>query len=287
MILPELDYYRLTTLAATCNITVDMLDNYFSTGQLKPSFMCPDGVELYEIKLELSDNGEVFELINLNNDPEPAVEEIFEIGSYGKLSWNYCPIAQQPTANLATAGVFLHSIRRNKKYTVAFGYLIKKDDLIVTSNELKRLESNNSKPIQALRTVSSPLTIQSQKKMASSQPSNRIKPLSAVGNKGPIKTLILGGLKDYHDTKGCMPEDGKAFTQFLTFIYKQYNSKPKPEYFNKISEIRNALLKNDNCIKKKGAKNWYSRKYVESQFSTFKKEFVIPPKIDSPEASSP
>ena len=114
---------------------------------------------------------------------------------------------------------------------------------------------------------------QAKKITESGKPKHKV---SAKGNKGFLKTLILDGLKDFFETKNKPPEQGKAFNEFLFFIYSRFYSESRPDYFAKVSSIiQTVATDKGNCIcenKGKSITKWHSRKYVENRFSEYRKE---------------
>ncbi len=110
----------------------------------------------------------------------------------------------------------------------------------------------------------------------------RLIPYNATGRQGAIKTMILGGLQAFYDQKQRVPEIGKAFNQFLRFLYLQFNQPTKPVYFKHISRVEEeCTTKKSDCIRIKGEKKSKPRKYIETQFYTFRKEFTpeMPPDV--------
>ena len=86
--------------------------------------------------------------------------------------------------------------------------------------------------------------------------------------------MILGGLQDFYDKNKRLPEKGGAFNEFLPFLYNQFNQPIKPNYFMNIYNVKYATKKDEACIKLEGQKKVKDRKYIETQFYTFKKKFT-------------
>lgn len=107
---------------------------------------------------------------------------------------------------------------------------------------------------------------------------NRVSPPNVKGRKGPIKTMVLGGLQAFYDKKKRLPEEGKAFQEFLSFVFNEMKVEPKPGYLARIDKIQITGDEKSDCItikERNGVKKKKKRKYVSSQFYAFKQEFKL------------
>ncbi len=103
-----------------------------------------------------------------------------------------------------------------------------------------------------------------------------VTPPDKKGVYGPVRAMILGGLRAFYEQKGHLPEKGKAFPQFLNFINIQFNQKTIPDFLTQVVKIEKSdTIDTAPCITimVKGVKKKKNRKYIENQFYTFKKEF--------------
>jgi hypothetical protein len=100
--------------------------------------------------------------------------------------------------------------------------------------------------------------------------------LDRTGKKGVLKTFILEGLKEYHNSKGHWPKHGSAFQNFLSFICDQFNAKPRPAYMSALITVEKTGRDDEFCLiftVKKRLKP-YKRKYVNDQFCKNKSEII-------------
>lgn len=275
---PPADLLPLQVFADDLKISVDKLEAYLISGQLIASFFGSGASLLYEIHRECNDENEW--VVTACNEPEFVVNGIYDIVSYREVNWKYTESTEQITADLNADKVLL--FRNGKYYSTVCEYSINKNDLIVTMQNIKdfvpdfytRIDMYDTQMANFIVPRDSLVELESQHGMTK-EGARLILPPDVTGRRGFLKALILGGLEDFYVTKQEMPEDGKAFQNFMDFIHNRLHSKPRPEYLAQVIKLLKTGGPDEKCIcrntNKSGGK-WYTRRYVEKRFFTYRKE---------------
>jgi len=139
MTIPKNDCLTLASVAKELDKHVDDIEEYLVNGDLTASIRHLEGLELFEVDIEYNDDIEDFESIHKDKSPSPAEDGLYSIINYSKIRWDYNSSIHQNTANLTNLNVYLR--KNHRDYAVAFGYVLKKDDVFVTSQEINRFKS--------------------------------------------------------------------------------------------------------------------------------------------------
>lgn len=273
------DWMPIQVLADDLEMSIEMIEAYLSTGQLVASFFCSNGATLLS-EVDLENNGEMEWVVSSCKEPDFAIKGIYDIVSYREIKWKDNEVIKEKTSDLNAHNIFLY--RDNKYYSIACKYTINKNDLIITRINIDtfkhRLDGSDIPCGDQLPNIVAPyepiaeVEQRPEKTTESGRPKHTV---SAKGNRGFLKALILGSLQDFYVSKYNIPEGGNAFKNFLNFIIDSLKSKPRPEYLVKVSEIKRASAPDEKCICEKKGKDmthWHKRKYVEDRFYEFRKE---------------
>ena len=148
MTIPENACLTLASVAKKLDKHIDDIEEYLINGDMTPSIRRLEGLELYEVNLEFNEDIDDWDANRLHTQPEPAENGLYNIVNYENIRWDYNSKINMKTANLCDLNVYLR--KENRAYSVAFAYLLKQDDLIVTSAELEQFIYNgNSSKVDA------------------------------------------------------------------------------------------------------------------------------------------